>query len=463
MLGLFGGSGSGDLPLGQEIRLRNAGTTGIVGKKLGAGGQGAVYLVDVGGRQLALKWYHLRVVQLDTTLRERIERLVQEGPPDKRFLFPFDLVTIEGRPEFGYVMPVVSDDRRPFSDIRLAPPKRLDLTLEARATACYEIAESFQQLHIRGFSYQDLNFGSFFVDPIRGGVLICDADNITPDGMLGGVLGTPKFMAPEIVRREPGIVPSSQTDLYSMAVLFFYALFQWHPLEGKREAAIHEQTPETQLQLYGREPLFIFDPTNGANGPVPGAHDWVVARWRAMPAFLRDLFVRSFTDGLFSPEARVIETEWRSAMARLRDAVTPCPGCAFEIPLDVTSGAAPDCPLCGARVPRPTRMTLGRYLVAMRPDRQLFAHHVEPAAPVALREHIATVDRHPTDETIIGLRNLTQAPWQGRTSEGKPMTIVPGRTVRILDGLGIDFGQEAGRREGLVAGGDPLGSDRNAA
>ena len=459
MLRLFG-AGSGDLPVGQEFRLRNAGTSGIVGRKLGAGGQGAVYLVDVGGRQLALKWYHPHVVQIDRTLRERIERLVQEGPPDKRFLFPFDLATIQGRPEFGYVMPVVSEDRRPFSDILAAAPQRLDLTLEARATACYEIAESFQQLHTRGLCYQDLNFGSFFVDPIRGGVLICDADNITVEGLLGGVLGTPKFMAPEVVRRET--IPSSGTDLYSMAVLFFYALFQWHPLEGRREAATRERTPETQLQLYGRDPLFLFDPASEANGPLAGTHDWVVARWKAMPAFLRELFVRSFTVGLLAPEARVLESEWRAAMARLRDAITPCPTCRFEIPFDVPSAAAtPACPLCGHAVPRPVRMTLGRYLVAMRPDRQLFAHHVEPAAPVALRESVATVDRHPTDETIIGLRNLTQAPWQGRTSEGKPITIVPGRTVRILDGLGIDFGQEAGRREGVVAGADPL--DRTAA
>ena len=33
---------------------------------------------------------------------------------------------------------------------------------------------------------------------------------------------------------------------------------------------------------------------------------------------------------------------------------------------------------------------------------------------------------------------------------GKPVTVVPGRTVRILDGLGIDFG----RREGRVSGAD---------
>lgn len=441
---------STDLALGQEFHLRKAGTSGIVGKKLGEGGQGSVYRCDVGGRQLALKWYHPNVVEIDGTLRQRIERMIAQEPPDKRFLFPIDLASIAKRGEFGYVMPVVSSDRRPFDEILARPPKRLDLTLEARATACYEIAESFQQLHTRGLCYQDLNFGSFFVDPIRGGILICDPDNISVEGELGGVFGTPRFMAPEIVRREA--IPSSRTDLYSMAVLFFFALFQWHPLEGKRDAAVAVRTQETKDRLYGTDPLFIFDPANAANGPVPGAHDLVVARWKAMPASLRELFTRSFTDGIRDPDKRVVETEWRAAMARLRDAVAHCPGCDFEIPLDAAAAASgqPDCPRCGGHVPRPMRMSLGRYLVSMLPTRQLFAHHVDGNAPISLRDSVATVDVHPTDETIVGLRNLTGDPWQGRTQDGKPVTVVPGRTVRIIDGLGIDFG----RREGHVAGAD---------
>lgn len=447
---LWGSAPSAELALGQEFGLRKAGTTGIVGQKLGEGGQGAVYLCDVGGRELALKWYHPHVLELDGTLRQRIEKLIAEDPPDRRFLFPLDLATIAGRDAFGYVMPVVSSDRRPFSDILARPPKRLDLSLEARATACYEIAESFQALHTRGLCYQDLNFGSFFIDPIRGGILICDPDNITVEGLLGGVLGTRKFMAPEIVRREA--IPSSRTDLYSMAVLFFYALFQWHPLDGRRVAAVTARTAESEAQFYGSDPLFLFDPTSEQNGPVAGDHDWVVARWKAMPEGLRELFVRSFTAGLWNPDERVVETEWRSVLARLRDAITACPSCTFEIPLDATAiaASAPHCPACGAAVPRPTRMSLGRYLVSMLPARQLYAHHVDSDRPVGLRDQVGTVDRHPTDETIIGLRNLTKAPWQGRTGDGRPVTVLPDRTVRILDGLGIDFG----RREGLVSGAD---------
>jgi serine/threonine protein kinase len=44
------------------------------------------------------------------------------------------------------------------------------------------------------------------------------------------VLGTPRFMAPEVVRREAA--PSDQTDRYSLAVLLFYLLMGGHPLDG---------------------------------------------------------------------------------------------------------------------------------------------------------------------------------------------------------------------------------------
>ena len=45
-------------------------------------------------------------------------------------------------------------------------------------------------------------------------------------------------MAPEIVRGQAKA--STETDLFSLAVLLFYMLFMHHPLEGAREAANEE-------------------------------------------------------------------------------------------------------------------------------------------------------------------------------------------------------------------------------
>jgi hypothetical protein len=55
-------------------------------------------------------------------------------------------------------------------------------------------------------------------------------------------------------------------------------------------------------KLYGAEPVFIFDPNDHSNEPVPGLHDNALAFWPIYPQFLRDLFIQSFTAGIRDPE-----------------------------------------------------------------------------------------------------------------------------------------------------------------
>jgi serine/threonine protein kinase len=99
----------------------------------------------------------------------------------------------------------------------------------------------------------------------RGTIQICDADNIAVDGEPGGVYGTRKFMAPDVVRREA--LPSTKTDLYSMAVLFFYMIFNWHPLDGRREAQAGIMDQALEMKFYGQEPCFLFEARISARLP----------------------------------------------------------------------------------------------------------------------------------------------------------------------------------------------------
>ena len=48
---------------------------------------------------------------------------------------------------------------------------------------------------------------------------------------------------------QPGsALPSSRTDLFSMAVLFSYVLLGWHPLDGRREGQqVRKVVKETEL------------------------------------------------------------------------------------------------------------------------------------------------------------------------------------------------------------------------
>ena len=445
------------LARGQTFSLSSGGT-GVVGELIGSGGQGSVYAVDAAGRRLALKWYHPHVAVADATLRARIARMVHNGPPDKNFVWPLAFAQIDGSPSYGYIMPLISSDRRPIKDMFSPPPNGFNPSLETRATACFDVATSFQRLHATGYCYQDINFGGFFIDPERGSVQICDADNIAIDGEPGGVYGTRKFMAPEVVCRQA--LPSTKTDLYSMAVLFFYIIFNWHPLDGKREAEARLVDQAMELKFYGQNPCFLFDPNTDINGPVPTVHDWVIARWAAMTDRMRGLFTRVFTAGLTRTEERPLESEWRSALAHLRETSVICSTCGFEHGVDHTlQQHGCRCVGCGTPLPLPPLLNVTRDPVLLATRRKIFEYQLASGYVVTGEPPMASVESHPRDPSILGLHNVGTEKWSARTVEGNTVTILPGKTVRIVDGLAINFGF----REGTVsaatsAATKPLGS-----
>lgn len=270
--------------------------------------------------------------------------------------------------------------------------------------------------------------------------MICDNDNVNIDGAEASIYGTRKFMAPEVVRRE--VLPSTKTDLFSMAVLFFYILFGWHPLDGRREAGIKILDARAENALYGTEPIFIFDPVNDANGPVEAMHDALVYRWNSLSEELRALFVRSFTHGLFSPDQRVLEREWLNVFARVPAAVFACAQCAYEHVADVDAMAqrAVSCAYCGGELGAPPLIVIGRNAFVVQPGQTIPLQVLRPEAGLPPAAHGGIVEAHPQRPELVGLRNLTDAAWSAALPGQRPTRVEPQRTVRIVDGMQIDFG-----------------------
>ena len=441
--------GSGSLRAGQDFAT-TSGRRGRVGALLGAGGQGEAYVVSLDGLSFALKWYHPHYVTIDTMLRTRLDRAVRRGAPTNDFLWPLDLVDIAGSGSFGYVMPLRSDSFVSIRDLIAPPPRRLELSLPRRADVCLHLARSFLELHASGFCYQDINFGNIFIEPASGRILICDNDNVNIDGAEASIYGTRKFMAPEVVRRES--LPNSRTDLFSMAVLFFYTFFGWHPFDGRREAETQLLDAAAELRLYGTEPLFLFDPDDSGNGPVEGYHDSIVARWRSLPTGLRKLFVRSFTEGLRDPGARVLETEWRTALRTIAGGTFACAHCGFEHVADAQRGEpiAPDyCQACVEPLAAPPILLLGNAALVLAIGATIRGDELDPKGSGAPG---ARVEAHPTRPEFVGLRNLGNRPWRATLPDRSTHAVPPGQAVRILPGLVLDFE----RRSGTVSGGRML-------
>lgn len=429
---------------GKVIRCEPSGLPCTIEVLLGAGGQGEVYKAQFSGADVAVKWFFPQMAT--PKQRASMELLIRKGAPSEHFLYPLEITTAAGVPGFGYIMPL-----RPkrFKNIVDLMTRRIEPTFRALATACFNLAHNYLLLHSQGLCYRDISFGNAFFDPDTGDILIADNDNVSVDGAgVLGVLGTPRFMAPEIVRGEA--MPSTQTDLFSLSVLIFYMLMVAHPLEGAKEAAIKALDLPAMTKIYGKEPIFIFDPDDNSNRPVPGIHDNALAFWRIYPQFLRDIFIRAFTIGITDPKnGRVRESEWRGEMIKLRDSIFYCPHCSLEnfydsIAVKASGGNAGLCWACAAQLQLPPRIRIGKTLVMLNYDTKLFPHHIDDNQLYDFSASVASVTVHPTNPNIWGLKNLSSDKWIITTSEGNVQDVLPQQSVTLAVGTKIQFGKTKG-------------------
>src|SRR5215472_2827823 len=301
------------------------GTQVSVGPRLGEGAQGVVHEAVFGGFPCVVKWY--RSVPRPVELRRSITSLAERGRPHRAFIWPIDLVVSEELPGFGYVMPRLEATFVSFAQLlgrTEQPPFRAMITIGRH------LVEAFEALHASGLCYRDISFGNLWVDTERGNVAIIDNDNVGVDGGDVFVWGTLRFMAPEVVRHDA--VPSSVTDLYSLAVFLFYLFVHGHPLEGIRTEttfswgpAQRESDSQLAVRYFGTEPVFVFDPHNDTNRPPPG--DPMRTWWPIYPRFFRAVFEQAFTAGLLDTTgtSRVTEGVWRRALLRLGTASPSAP------------------------------------------------------------------------------------------------------------------------------------------
>lgn len=403
---------------------------------LGSGGQGEVYEVECGGIHYALKWYFP-----DSATEEQksiLENLINKGAPDKMFLWPLELVKKEEI--FGYIMPLRPKNYKSIVDMmkRKAEPSFYYL-----CKAAYNLVTGFEKLHSAGFSYRDISFGNVFFDPDNGDVLICDNDNAASSTVKCSVRGTPRFMAPEIVRGEAD--PSHDTDLYSLAVLLFYMFMLSHPLDGKKESEIKCMDTAAMNKIYGSQPIFVYDPTDRSNRPVRGIHDNVIIYWGLYPQELKDLFTQSFTTGLREPNKRVIEKKWLDIIGNMMSCIELCPKCGAEVFFDeakVLSKKEHTCWNDRTVVKMPVYLAIGKKRVLLHKDTKLFSHHTN--SDYDMKKVVGSVVQNPKNPEIWGIRNESEESWEYISADGSHRSVPPGKSAAIANGAKIRFGKDTG-------------------
>jgi serine/threonine protein kinase len=391
---------------------------------------------------MAVKWYFPQNATKEQ--REILDELVKKGKPTESFLWPIEVVESRKGAEtpgtFGYSMPIRGKQYRSIVDHM---KRKVDLDFRTLCTIGANMSYSFYQLHAMGMCYRDISFGNVFFHPQTGDVLICDNDNVWYDKRLKGatVLGTQRFMAPEIVTGRS--LPSGDSDRYSLAILLFYMFFISHPLEGKKELEIKCLDTPAMNRLYGERPIFIFDPDDQSNRPDPHLQRNAIDFWNIYPKFFRDMFTETFTKGIHDPEnGRTRETAWYKGLVRLRDSLLYCPCGAenfYDIEL-VKKDQDVNCWACKNPVPVPPRMKVNRHVVMLNHDTKIFPYHLDDSV-YDIRNPVAEMSQNPNSPSIWGLKNISNKSWRiYGDDDSKQTEIQSGKTVKLTNGLRIDFG-----------------------
>lgn len=430
------------IKIGDKIKIKNGDYATII-SEFGSGGQGTVYKVKYQSSDYALKWYHSGVFKDPDGFYKNLERNVIKGAPTKEFLWP-KYVTEKTNESFGYIMDVRSPGYSELTDFFVGSRKKPQVkfsSLRACFKAAINIVNGFDALHSNGYSYQDINNGNFFINKDTGDVLICDNDNVAPYGKSYGIMGKQRWMAPEIVT---GGTPNAHSDRFSLSVVLFRLLFINHPLEG-RYSTPPCMTKTLERKYYGTDPIFIMDPNDSQNRPIPGTDSNITLLWGAYPQFVRDIFIKAFSKQVMSLEKpRVLEKDWLKVFFRLLAETAICPFCHSETFFESSEKTGlfskrykTSCINCGKSFGIIGFIRCKSFDVPVFKGQVLYKYQIDPSSN-DIETIIARIVSNPKDHSLMGLQNLSKETWKVRLPDQSERVLEEGKVVPLKNGFIID-------------------------
>ena len=397
-----------DLKIGQKIELSDGSYVNVV-KKLGEGGQGAVYSVKSNsGETYALKWYISQGIIYNQDFYRNLDYNIRLGSPAPSFIWPLKLA-IRQLGSYGYIM-----DLRPSNYIEFGKFFKSSFFKDAKFSsrqaqihAALCIVDGFRHLHIKGFSYKDINDGNFFINPKTGNVLICDNDNVTANNIEGLIGGKARYMAAEVVN---GSRPNINSDFFSLAIILYRIFMIDHPMEGKRTLQPC-LTDEIQKKVYGNDMVFCWDVDLDVNRPDKINHKNSIYNWSHSPLSLRQIFTKALSRrAVLYPEQRVRDIEWKNYLLKLRANSICCPSGLHDILSDESIDKCPRCQ-CSIDMHRIPRIKFKDFSYAIT-DKKIFYLN-DSLIPYGLG--VVCKGKNGLE---IGLKNLFGVTWSLETASG---------------------------------------------
>lgn len=338
---------------------------------------------------------------------------------------------------------------------------------------CIRLSRAVKRLHAAGLAHSDLSYKNVLIDPTSGRASIIDIDGLVVPGKFPpDVLGTPDFIAPEVIAtkhldlQDPDRkLPNIATDRHALAVMMYMYLLYRHPLRGGRVNDL-DSTKDEELSM-GVKALFVEHPTDDANrvktqylqsSELPQA-DPLLIPYTVCGPYLKELFERAFITGLHEPTLRPTADEWEQAFLKTVDLMQPCqnPKCWHKwFVFDNTT--KPKCPFCNTeyigQLPilnlyssrQEGTFTSDNYRLMVYNNQYLYMWHVN--RNISPNERLKDEDKKPVayfvfhqNKWLLINQRLTDLEDK---SEGKKIEI--GEAVELTDSKQILLSKEEGGR-----------------
>lgn len=333
-----------DGPLQQVVD--EAGTIHTLVKKIGAGGQGEVWLTEGGRRIVKL----LRAGADAEMLRRQfafVRRLDLGG------LHVAKPIAVLKKPYFGYVADFLGD-MVPIKTLMEAPSQDLVRwhidtgSLRRRLRLLAHTGEALLGLHAKGVVYADVSHNNVFVsEPVTAvESWLIDLDNLSHESDPCRAIYTPGYGAPEIVAGRSGC--TSLSDAWAFAVLAWHLLTLHHPFIGD---LVNDGEPELEEQAFAGRLPWVGHSTDDRNRCSTGLPFDLVLAGRLM-----ELAKRTFEDGVTDRKKRTSVSEWVDRLHIAADQTVLCASCGGTYFV-----TASECPWCDAQRPAVTTVRLLRW------------------------------------------------------------------------------------------------------
>ena len=408
--------------------------------ELGEGGQGEVYLVDYNNQQYAFKYYKEKV---DEDFKQNLKNNIAKGSPYYTYLWPKEFVQIDNE-NCGYIMDLRPSEFVSFISYLSAKNKFKDKSTMIKW--CIELVTSFKILHERGYSYQDLNDGSLFLNPNTGDVLICDNDNIVANNTNLGILGKVRYMAPEICRGDKDkttgkrMCPDVHSDRFSLAIILFLTLCKGNPFEGELLKNYPIVDEKCEYEMFAKNPIYIFSKDDTSNRPIRGYHTAVLNLYPMLPSYLKEAFHKTFTLGLKDREnGRITELEWLRLLCEYRDELIMCPHCGHTYAYGYKDKKHNDeCPYCHKKTMNYCYLQIGKHKIALFPGKCVYKFHLNKYSST-YNSIVGKVIQNPKNPALWGIKLRLEDKALIKDSLGHQKVIEPDGVIPIINHLMIQF------------------------